>query len=156
MSLKEKLAYCRQNKNCRLAIIGVLILIVLALLVFWGKAKWMLLVILVVLFLALGLQVTDWDLDLSTLWKTGSLTESRVMQKDGLKVLGSDCISNTLNCSNFASQGEAQAKYDACAAKIAGDNGVDASKVKNVDVFWLDRDKDGIVCEALPKTAIAN
>ena len=152
MSLTEKLAYYRENKNCRLAILGVLIAIVLALLVFWGKAKGLLLVILFLLFAALGMQLTNWDLDLGTLWKTGSLTESRVMNKDGLKILGSDCITNNLNCSNFKTQEGAQAKYDMCAIKIAADNGVDGARVKSVDVFGLDKNKNGIVCESLPKT----
>ncbi len=157
MSLKEKLAYCRQNKNCRLAVIGALILVVLALLVFWGKAKWMLIAILLILFVAFWIQVADYDLDLGKLWETGgNIQESRVMQKDGLKVFGSECITNNLNCSNFSSQEEAQAKYDTCAAQIASDNGVDGERVKSVDVFGLDRDKDGEVCEALRKVAPIN
>ena len=74
------------------------------------------------------------------------------MNKDGLKILGSDCITNNLNCSNFKTQEGAQAKYDMCAIKIAADNGVDGARVKSVDVFGLDKNKNGIVCESLPKT----
>jgi hypothetical protein len=40
------------------------------------------------------------------------------------------------NCKDFLTQGEAQKIFDACGGK---------------DVHGLDRDKDGIVCEALPK-----
>jgi hypothetical protein len=156
MWFKENLAYYRNDKKARVGVLIVLILIVIGLLYFWGKAKWLLLVVLVLLFAALGMQLTDWDLDLETLWKTGSVTDSRVMQKDGLKVLGSDCITNNLNCSNFTTQGEAQAKYEACSTKIASDNGVDGSKVKSVDIFGLDRDKDGVVCESLPKATVTN
>jgi hypothetical protein len=127
-------------------------LIVILLLIFWGKAKGVLLAILVILFVALGLQVADYDVDLGKLWETGgNIEESRVMQKDGLKVFGSQCITNNLNCDNFQTQGEAQAKYDTCAEQIARDNNVDGARVRSVDVFGLDKDKDGIVCEALPK-----
>ena len=152
MSLKEKLAYCRNSKNCRLMILWALILIVLLLLIFWWKAKGMLIALLIILFVALGLQVADYDLDLGKLWETGgNIEESRVMQKDGLKVFWSQCITNNLNCDNFQTQSEAQAKYDTCADQIMKDNGASKEKVRSVDVFGLDKDKDGIVCEALPK-----
>lgn len=56
-----------------------------------------------------------------------------------------------LNCSNFSSQPEAQAKYDQCANEIASYNdGIDMSKIKSLDIYRLDGDKDGTVCEALP------
>jgi len=53
-----------------------------------------------------------------------------------------------MNCSSFSNQGEAQAKYNECAEEIAANNpGID---VKKLDVYGLDGDNDGIVCEALP------
>lgn len=49
------------------------------------------------------------------------------------------------------SQPNAQAKYEQCASDIASYNqGIDAAKVKSLDIYGLDGDKDGIVCEALP------
>ncbi len=104
---------------------------------------------MVVVLSALWLQLTDWDLDLGTLWETGSLTESRVEYKQGLKILWSDCVSDNLNCANFTTQVEAQTKYEACAAKIAADN-ASVTDVKRLDIYGLDGDKDGIVCEVLP------
>lgn len=99
---------------------------------------------------AIWLQVTDYDLDIATLWETGSIQESRVEYKDGVKIIG-DCISNNLNCSNFTTQPEAQQVYEDCANEIASYNSnVDRAQIKNLDVYWLDGDKDGIVCEALP------
>lgn len=47
------------------------------------------------------------------------------------------CSYNAYNCSNFATQKEAQAAFEAC-------GGI------NNDVHGLDRDKDGVVCESLP------
>lgn len=152
MGLKEQLISCRESKNCRLGIIWALIVVVILLLIFWGKAKAILWAILIILFVALGIQVADYDLDLWKLWQTGgNIQESRVMQKWWLKVFWSDCISNNLNCSNFKTQAEAQAKYDMCAEKIAADNNATKDAVRNIDVFGLDKDKDGVVCEALPK-----
>jgi hypothetical protein len=46
------------------------------------------------------------------------------------------------NCKDFKTQPEAQQVYDRC--KTLG---------QNMDVYHLDGDKDGIVCEALPKMA---
>ena len=78
--------------------------------------------------------------------------------KDGLKIMGA-CVKpvgndkNELDCNNFATQAEAQAKYDQCTDEIASYNdGVDAKKVKSLDLYGLDRDKDGVVCEALSNT----
>lgn len=69
-----------------------------------------------------------------------------------MKIFGETCASNNLNCSDFKTQGEAQAKYDSCADKIASDNDTTKEQVRSVDVYGLDHDKDGIVCEALRKT----
>ena len=45
------------------------------------------------------------------------------------------------NCKDFKSQEEAMSVYNRC--KTLG---------KNMDVYGLDGDKDGLVCESLPKT----
>jgi hypothetical protein len=56
-----------------------------------------------------------------------------------------------LNGSNFSTQAEAQEKYDYCAEQIASNNkGLDRAKVMSLDVYGLDGNKNGIVCEALP------
>lgn len=67
-----------------------------------------------------------------------------------MKVFGEACASNNLNCDDFGSQPEAQEKYSYCADKIADDNDTTGDIVRSIDVYGLDRDKDGIVCEALP------
>ncbi len=153
MKILEKLSACRQNKNCRLSIIGLLILIVVALLIFWWKAKVALWIILILLVSAFGVEYFDYDVDLGKLWETGSVSESRVEHKNGIKIFGEDCASNNLNCADFKIQWEAQEKYDYCADKIADDNQTTKENIRSIDVYGLDRDKDGIVCEALPKWA---
>ena len=92
--------------------------------------------------LATGLEIADTDFDLKKLWETGSLKES-LMDRDengNLRNIGMICDAQAegyynYNCSDFLTQAEAQAIYDQCGNDING----------------LDRDKDGIVCESLPK-----
>ncbi len=102
---------------------------------------------------AIGLQVADYDLDIETLWKTGSFSESRVELKKWVKIIWSDCVGDTVNCSNFTTQTLAQQKYSYCASQIKLHNKsiTDDDQLKNLDVYGLDGDKDGIVCEHLPK-----
>lgn len=102
---------------------------------------------------AFGIEFFDYDVDLGKLWETGSVSESRVEHKNGMKIFGESCASNNLNCGDFQTQPDAQTKYDTCADKIASDNRTTKENVRSIDVYGLDRDKDGVVCEALPKTA---
>ncbi len=153
MNFLETLKNCRNNKNCRLGIIAVLILIVIALLIFWWKAKTVLWIILILLVSAFGVEYFDYDVDLWKLWETDSVKESRVERKNGVKIFGEDCSSNNLNCADFKTQSEAQQKYDFCADKIASDNETTKESIRGIDIYGLDRDKDGIVCEVLPKNA---
>ena len=71
----------------------------------------------------------------------------------GTCALPSKGKTNDLNCSNFTIQAEAQAKYDQCATEISSYNkDIDANKIKSLDIYWLDKNKNGIVCESLPKS----
>ena len=148
----------RNTKSTR---IWVLLFIGAILFVLWwmGKIKTAFAIGLgIVLLAAIGIQTFDYDLDLGSLWAGKSIAESRVQQtKDGVKLMGS-CVKaqgttkDDLNCSNFQTQEAAQAKYDICASQIASYNtGLDAAKVKSLDIYGLDGNKNGIVCEALPR-----
>lgn len=93
-----------------------------------------------------GLEVADKDFDLKKLWETGSLKKSLMARdKDGnLLHMNEICDAEdkgfyNYNCKDFLTQQEAQEVFDHCGGK---------------DVYGLDRDKDGIVCEALPKKKI--
>ena len=145
----------RSSKNGRMTIIGVLMVIVILLLIFWKKGTIILTVILILLAIAMGLEGYNGDADLGKLWETGSYSESRVetvKDADGnsVRVITGVCNSGDfdLNCDNFATQGEAQAKYQDCADEVASNNpGIDTSKL---DIYGLDGNNNGIVCEALP------
>jgi hypothetical protein len=71
-----------------------------------------------------------------------------------VKLVGACVVADAtddLNCANFSTQGEAQALYEKCVAKIKEYNSdVDDEAIKRLDVYGLDGDKDGVVCEALP------
>ncbi len=156
--LKDKFQKARYNRTVRTVVLVVLLAILLAMYFFRGKMKGLLLWLIIVITLALGIHIADYDLDLWTLFRTGSLTESRVETKKWVKIIGSECNSNNLNCADFKTQPEAQEKYEYCADKIASDNvWTDKDAVKKLDIYGLDWDKDWTVCEALPKwAAVAN
>ena len=151
-SFKTTFQKARYNRNIRTMVLVVLLAILVAMYFFRGKMKWLLLGLIITVLLALGIHIFDYDLDLWTLFKTWSIEQSRVETKKWVKIIGSDCASNNLNCADFKIQWDAQDKYEYCADKIASDNiGTDKDAVKRLDIYWLDGDKDGTVCEALPK-----
>lgn len=147
----------RNSKKSRMTIIWVLMLIVVLLLIFWGKAKGMLIVILILLAMAMWLEGFNGDADLGKLWETKSYSESRVetvkdSEGNSIRVITGICNRDDfdMNCADFDTQWEAQAKYDSCAKEVAANNpGIDTKKL---DIYGLDWNNNGIVCEALPKT----
>jgi len=156
--IKEALQKARNTKYIRILFIVLLIIIVIALYFFGLLKKGFAIGIGIVLLAALGFQVFDYDLDLGKLWQTGSLEQSRVQYtNDGIKLMG-ECVKASgstkdfdLNCENFTTQKEAQAKYEFCAQEVASYNvGQTASKIKSLDIYGLDGDNDDIVCEDLP------
>ncbi|QVL45403.1 MAG: hypothetical protein KFB94_09260 [Methylophilaceae bacterium] len=152
--MASSLQKARNTKSTRLWFLVLLLVIVVALYMTGIIKKGFAIGLGILLLAAIGIQTFDYDLDLGTLWETGSIKESRVQQtKDGV-VLKGDCVRPAgkskefdLNCSNFSTQ----AKYDYCAEQIANNNqGLDRAKIINLDVYGLDGNKNGIVCEALP------
>ena len=138
-----------------MTVIAILMIIVVLLLIFWGKAKGMLIFILVLLAVAMGLEWFDYDADLGKLWETGSYSESRVetikdSEGNSVRIITGNCNSKELdlNCSDFETQDAAQAKYNECSSEVAENNPwID---VKKLDIYGLDGNNNGIVCEALP------
>jgi hypothetical protein len=120
--------------------------------------KWFAIGLGIIILAAIGIETFNYDLDLTTLWRTGDIQESRVEHtKNGIKLMGS-CVlpvkwdTNDLNCDNFKTQQEAQAKYESCATQIASYNtGKSAIDIKNLDIYGLDGNKNGVVCEHLPR-----
>lgn len=155
MWFKDSLKKCRDSKKCRMTVIWVLMALVLLLLIFWGKAKGLLIVALVLLAIAMWLEGFDYDADLQKLWETKSYAESRVERVTDSEWNSVTLITGTcnrkefdLNCDDFDTQEDAQNQYDICADSIQADNpNVDLSKI---DIYGLDGNNNGIVCEALP------
>ena len=147
---------CRKSKKCRMGIIGWLMVIVVLLLIFWKKGTIALSVILVLLAVAMWVEGFNYDIDLQKYWETGNYQESRVesiidKNWDTVRLVGS-CVKADVNCDNFQTQGDAQKRYDSCMAEIKANNPNIENPVK-LDIYGLDRDHDGIACEALPKIA---
>lgn len=96
---------------------------------------------LVVLLTALGLEVSNNDYDLGKILEGSSWKDAKVMRdKDGNVVTdGSGKYTNDYNCDDFDSQDQAQRFFD----KVKADTGEDPNR--------LDRDKDTVACEDLPK-----
>ncbi len=146
----------RNTKSTRIWFMVLLIAVIILLYMMGIIKKGFAIGLGIILLAAIGIETFNYDLDLGKLWETGNIQESRVSHtKDGLKLMGSCALPVKwewdLNCSNFATQPEAQAKYDQCASEIASYNqGIDAAKVKSLDIYRLDGNKNGIVCEALP------
>jgi len=142
----------RGNKNVRL---GVLILIIILAAGLWyvgdkndnKYAKIAAGVAGGVAVVATGLEINDTDFDLKKLWETGSLKESLLARdKDGNLTTNPNVFCKSqeekfynFNCKDFLTQSEAQNIYEVC----KGD--------KEGDIFGLDGNNNGIVCEALPK-----
>lgn len=147
----------RYNKKFRLGIIIFLLAIVAILFFFWEKGRLFLAIAFISLLAALGLEMKNSDWDLNKLLETKSFEQSKIArdEKGNIRI---DKAGNLLfdkagnetkdklhgkkakdyNCSDFATQPEAQAFFE----KVGGPGN---------DVNRLDGDKDGIACESLPK-----
>ncbi len=117
----------------------------------------------IVILAGIWIKAYDYDLDLWTLWKTWNIAASRIQTTDKWVILMWECVkpvnntdSNDLDCANFTTQEEAQAKYDECASQIASYNKWKTEEeIKSLDIYGLDKNKNGIVCEHLPIMAPA-
>jgi hypothetical protein len=135
----SKLGKLRRSKNARLILIAALLVVLGIMYFMFEKFRIWILGLMVVLLGAFGMEMTDNDFDVQTLMETGSFSESRVnVTENGTWLIGECEKRDNFNCDNFAYQEEAQRLFDDC-------GGVDN------DIHGLDRDKDGIVCEALRK-----
>ncbi|USN55267.1 MAG: hypothetical protein H6765_01340 [Candidatus Peribacteria bacterium] len=69
-TFRELLQKRRNTKSVRVGLLLLLLLVLLALYFIGGKMKTLLLVLVVLVLTALGLQLTNYDIDLGTLWQT--------------------------------------------------------------------------------------
>lgn len=97
--------------------------------------------------IATGLEINDTDFDLKKLWETGSFKESLLARdEDGNLTTNPNIFCKSqeedfynFNCKDFITQSEAQKIYETCKGDREG------------DIFGLDGNNNGVVCEALPK-----
>jgi hypothetical protein len=145
----SKLKKARGNRKLRMGVILFLIAVVALLFVLFEKMRIGLLIILVILLSALGLEFFETDWDLQKLWETKSFEQSKIVRDQAGNFLydkfGNITTDSTVgkladeyNCEDFTTQPEAQLFYE----KVGG--------VGN-DVNRLDGDKDGEACESLPQ-----
>lgn len=139
----------RGNRNFRLGLILVLMIIAAILFFFWEKARIALVIAFIALLAAFGLEASQTDFDLGKLLQTGSLQQSKVSRDESGNILfdsnGNITTDSTkgkkadeYNCSDFSTQPQAQSFFE----KIGG---------TEKDLNRLDGDKDGTACESLPK-----
>lgn len=104
-----------------------------------GKKK-ILLVVIVILLGALGLETTNTDYDLGKIMSGESISDSKVMRDINGNVVtdGSGKATDEYNCADFKTQPDAQKFFN---------NAGGVSK----DTNRLDGNKDGVACQDLPK-----
>jgi Excalibur calcium-binding domain len=135
----KEVAKWRQNKKARLGIIIGLLVLVIILGFFFEKLRIWMIGVGIVLLAALGMEVSNTDLDLGKLVETGSVEESLIKRdSSGNPIFGATCEENVYNCGDFKTQSEAQEVYDTCHTS------------ENPDRHGLDRDGDGVACQSLP------
>jgi len=129
----------RRSTNVRLMVLlSLLIILAICYFVFEKFRLWILGLIALVL-VAFGMELSGTDVDLGKMVETGSIKESMITKtENGTWLIGECEKKENFNCDNFAYQDEAQTLFEECGG------------IEN-DVHGLDRDKDGIVCEANKK-----
>lgn len=134
-----------KSKKARLWTIGTLLVVAIAL-IFLVKntaAKVILGGAIVALLIGLGFEMKDTDYDLGTVLKTGSFEKAKLKRNEDGDLINIQAFCDQTdvdyNCSDFKTQAEAMEVYNRC--KDSG---------RNMDVYRLDGDKDGKVCESLP------
>ncbi len=138
--MEKEIAKWRRSKKSRLTIIIILLIVVAVIAFFFEKTRLWMIGIAVVLLAALGLEMANTDYDLGKVIETGSLEESKIERtEEGNLIIGAMCDRASYNCDDFATQEEAQKTFETCG-------------FEENDVHGLDRDKDGVACEGLPKT----
>ena len=141
MSIKNKISEVRRNSKYRLGLIAVLLVIVGVLFYFAksGALKIFFGAIAALLLGAGAMEISGNDWDVQKLIETKSFSASKVEKgENGMwKVSDPKCQKDTINCSNFKTQAEAQDMFEYCGGTTD-------------DKFRLDGDKDGKACEMLP------
>jgi hypothetical protein len=138
---KGDIADWRKSKNVRLGIIIGLIVLVGIIAIFFEKLRIWMIGIMLLLFVGLGLEVSNTDYDLGKMMETKSISQSKVLRdKEGNVVTDASQgkATDEYNCEDFSTQPQAQSFFE----KAGG---------VSEDTNRLDGNKDGIACQSLPK-----
>lgn len=137
---KDDIADWRKSKKVRLGIIIGLIVLVGIIALFFEKLRIWMIGIMLLLFVGLGMEVSNTDYDLGKMIETKSVSESKVMRDNEGNVVtdGSGKATDEYNCEDFTTQPRAQAFFE----KVGG---------VGKDTNRLDGNKDGVACQNLPK-----
>ncbi len=134
----NKINKLRSSKRARVWIIVALLVLAGIAFMLFEKARIWILGGMFLLLAALGLEVAEKDLNLNTLLETGSIEQALIKRDEQGNITNlqqiCDATDYNYNCDDFRTQKEANEVASAC----------------EFDVYGLDRDKDGIVCESLP------
>ena len=132
----------RRSRKFRIGVIIALLAIAGIIFFVWEKARIVVLIAILPLLLALGLEMTENDWDLGKAIETGSMSEAKIQRDDGGNlIIGAMCNPDDTfdyNCDDFSTQEEAQSVHDKCST-----NGL--------DVHGLDGNGDGVACQSLPQ-----
>jgi hypothetical protein len=136
----------RSSKKVRLWTIGGLI-VVAGIIFYFVKgttAKVAVGAMITLLLVAFGMEAKGTDYDVAKIIQTKSFSKAKIERDPTTgKITNADAFCSAqdidYNCKDFTTQNEANDLYQKC--KKAG---------KNMDVYGLDGDKDGKVCESLP------
>jgi hypothetical protein len=135
-----------KTKKERMWVIGILLFIAVAAIFFVKNtaSKVILGGVIAALLVALGFEAKNTDYDLGKVIQTGSFAKAKLQRNEKGDLVNVEAFCNAkeldYNCSDFKTQTEAMQVYNKC--KSLG---------KNMDVYGLDRDHDGKVCESLPQ-----
>ncbi len=129
MGVKDKVGGIRRKSSTRMIVIIALIIVVAIMLYFWKQARLALVGVLIVLLAALGLETTGNDWDLGKLFQTGSFTESKIEKTEGgTWIFGEECTKDKMNCANFTYREDAQDLFNKCGGTENDINGLDGDK----------------------------
>jgi len=156
MPFFQNLKNAPRSKKIRTAIIVLLLIALISAYFLWDFSKRTKNIILgtwIATVAALGVDLVTYEVDLKTLRDTWSLDDSRKTYGKWWVALLWDCsVSQDLNCDNFETQEDAQSLYERCMNKVIEYN-KDVENPVSLDIYGLDGDKDGIVCEHLPSSS---
>ncbi len=133
----------RKSKKVRLSILVGLIVLVGIIAIFFTKLRVWMIGIMILLFVGLGLEVSNTDYDLGKMVETKSLSQSKVLRdKEGNVVTDASKgkATDEYNCEDFDTQPQAQSFF----MKAGG---------VSSDTNRLDGNKDGVACQSLPMGA---